>query len=174
MKMEIQITGFGGQGIVLAGVVLAEAGARDGMYVVQSQSYGPESRGGAARTDVILSGAPIDYPKVTAADVLVALSQPAFDKYAPLAKPRARVLVDRDLVEAPAEDGRVQGVPFATLANELGKRVTANMVMLGALATLTGCVSRPSLEAAVRLHVPPGTEALNLKALDLGFRSAEP
>ncbi len=173
MKQEIQITGFGGQGIVLAGVVLAEAGARDGRHVVQSQSYGPESRGGAARSDVILSDTTIDYPKVTAADVLVALSQPAFDRYAPLARPRAVVLVERDLVDTPGEDGRIRRLPFAALADGLGRRVTANMVMLGALAGVTGCVSRPSLEAAVRLHVPPGTEEINLKALDLGFRSAE-
>jgi 2-oxoglutarate ferredoxin oxidoreductase subunit gamma len=168
MKKQIQLAGFGGQGIVLSGVILGEAAIMDGLNAVQTQSYGPESRGGAARSDVIISEAPIDYPKVVSPDVLVALSQPAWDKYGSGVGKKGLAIVDSDLVES---DGAVLGVPFSSLADELGRRIVANVIMLGTLAKVSECVSRDSLERAVLKSIPKGTEKLNLEALEAGFRS---
>lgn len=168
MKKEIQLAGFGGQGIVLSGLILGEAAILDGLNAVQTQSYGPESRGGAARSDVIISDSPIDYPKVVSPSILVALSQPAYDRYRGAVGKKGMVIIDSDLVEG---DGAVLGVPFSKLADELGRRIVANVIMLGTLAKVSGCVSRGSLERAVLKNIPKGTEELNLKALDAGFRN---
>lgn len=168
MKRQIQLAGFGGQGIVLSGVILGEAAIMDGLNAVQTQSYGPESRGGAARSDVIISDAPIDYPKVVRPDILVALSQPAYDKYGSGVGKRALVIIDSDLVES---DKPALRVPFSRLADDLGRRIVANVIMLGALARTSECVTRESLERAVLRNIPKGTEELNLKALATGFRS---
>jgi 2-oxoglutarate ferredoxin oxidoreductase subunit gamma len=168
MKKQIQLAGFGGQGIVLSGVILGEAAIMDGLNAVQTQSYGPESRGGAARSDVIISDASIDYPKVVRPDILVALSQPAYDKYGSGVGKKALVIIDSDLVEG---DDSTLRVPFSKLADELGRRIVANVIMLGTLAKATNCVTRDSLERAVLRNIPKGTEELNLKALAAGFRS---
>ncbi|UCC74344.1 MAG: 2-oxoacid:acceptor oxidoreductase family protein [Gemmatimonadota bacterium] len=169
MKKEIQLAGFGGQGIVLSGVVLGEAAILDGLNAVQTQSYGPESRGGAARADVIISDTPIDYPKVVSPDILVVLSQPAYDKYGGQVGKQGLLIIDSDLVQC---DDDALGVPFSKMADELGRRIVANVIMLGTLAKVSGCVTRDSLERAVLRNVPKGTEELNLSALDAGFRSA--
>ncbi|UCC83761.1 MAG: 2-oxoacid:acceptor oxidoreductase family protein [Gemmatimonadota bacterium] len=169
MRKEIQLAGFGGQGIVLSGLILGEAAILDGMNAVQTQSYGPESRGGAARSDVIISDAPIDYPKVVSPDILVVLSQPAYDKYRSEVGKKAMLIIDSDLVES---DESALCVPFSKLADELGRRIVANVIMLGTLAKVSECVTRDSLERAVLRNIPKGTEELNLKALDAGFRSA--
>ncbi len=168
MRKEIQLAGFGGQGIVLSGLILGEAAILDGLNAVQTQSYGPESRGGAARADVIISDSPIDYPKVVAPDILVALSQPAYDKYRADVGKKAMVIIDSDLVE---NDETALCVPFSKLADELGRRIVANVIMLGTLARVSGCVSRESLEQAVLKNIPKGTEELNLRALAAGFGS---
>jgi 2-oxoglutarate ferredoxin oxidoreductase subunit gamma len=169
VRTEIQLAGFGGQGIVLSGLILGEAAILDGLNAVQTQSYGPESRGGAARSDVIISNLPIDYPKVVSPDVLVALSQPAYDKYHSLVGKKGLLIVDADLVEG---DESALRVPFSKLADELGRRIVANVIMLGALAKVSECVSRESLERAVLRNIPKGTEELNLKALAAGFGSS--
>lgn len=169
MRTEIQLAGFGGQGIVLSGLILGEAAILDGLNAVQTQSYGPESRGGAARSDVIISNMGIDYPKVVSPNVLVTLSQPAYDKYHSLISEKGLLIVDADLVESEASALRV---PFSKLADELGRRIVANVIMLGTLAKVSECVSRESLERAVLRNIPKGTEELNLKALAAGFGSS--
>lgn len=153
---------------MLSGVILGEAAILDGRNAVQTQSYGPESRGGAARSDVIISDSSIDYPKVISADVLVALSQPAYEKYCGMVKKDGRVIIDSDLVKT--DDPTVLRFPFSKLADELGRRIVANIIMLGTLAKTSGCVSKRSLRQAVLKNIPKGTEELNLKALDVGFR----
>ena len=170
MRTEIQLGGFGGQGIVLAGVILGEAVIRDGKNAVQAQSYGPESRGGAARSDVIISDVPIDYPRVISPDILVALSPPAYDKYRGLVKKKGIVLIDSDLVETADED--VRRYPFSSMADDLGRRVVANIIMLGTLARTSGCVTESSLKEAVLKNIPRGTEELNARALEAGFGAA--
>jgi len=164
MRKEIRICGFGGQGIILAGVVLGEAAVRAGYAAVQTQSYGPESRGGAARCEVIVSSGPIDYPRVTRADILVALSQTAYDKYAADLGPDGIAVVDRDLVKT--ETG--VAVPFTKTAEEVGHQVVGNIVMLGYVGALLDLIPHDVLAETVRRNVPPGTEDLNTRAADAG------
>jgi 2-oxoglutarate ferredoxin oxidoreductase subunit gamma len=159
--------------LILAGIILAEAaGVYGGKFVCQTQSYGPEARGGASKAEVVISDAPIDYPKAMQPDVLLALNQKSLDAFIRDVKPGGLVLVDADLVhEAPAT-GTV-ALPFTQIARELGRAMAANIVALGALAQLTGAVTLESLEAAVLARVPKGTEDLNRRALAAGVAAAE-
>ena len=173
MRYEIRLAGSGGQGLILAGIILAEAaGVYDGKFVCQTQSYGPEARGGASKAEVVISEAEIDYPKAIRPDVLLAMNQKSLDAYSSDLKPGGLLLVDADLVrEVPA--GRALAVPFTRIARDLGKVMAANIVALGALAQLTGVVSFKSLTAAVLARVPKGTEALNREALEAGVAAAQ-
>jgi 2-oxoglutarate ferredoxin oxidoreductase subunit gamma len=174
MRYEIRLAGSGGQGLILAGIILAEAaGVYDGKFVCQTQSYGPEARGGASKAEVVISDAEIDYPKAIQPDVLLALNQKSLDAYSGDLKRGGALLVDADLVkEVPL--GQALAVPFTRIArDELGKTMVANIVALGALAQLTGAVSLKSLEAAVLARVPKGTEDLNKKALAAGVRAVQ-
>ena len=167
MRTEIRMAGFGGQGVVLAGRLLGEAAIRDGKRAVQTQSYGPESRGGAARSEVVISDEAIDYPKVIQADILVALSQTAFDKFRPAVKDNGKIIVDSDLVKP--DDDRIDAVPFSKTADDLGKRMVANSVMLGYLVASTGVIGTQSMETTVREMVPEHTVEINLEAFRKGI-----
>jgi 2-oxoglutarate ferredoxin oxidoreductase subunit gamma len=164
MKREIRICGFGGQGIILAGVILGEAAMRAGHKVVQTQSYGPESRGGAARSEVLISSEAIDYPRVTRADVVVALSQPGYDKYSSQLAENGVVVIDQDLVRADIP-GKV---PFTVTAEKVGHKIVTNIVMLGYLGALLDLVPQELLEETVLANIPKGTEDLNRRALAAG------
>jgi len=164
MKKEIRICGFGGQGIILAGVVLGEAATRAGHRAVQTQSYGPESRGGAARAEVVISSEPIDYPRVSRPDVVVALSQAGYDRFGHDVADDGIVLVDEALVEAEG----VTSVPFTTTAEEVGRKIVSNIVMVGYLGTLIEVIPHDVLESAVLANIPAGTEDLNRKAVTAG------
>jgi 2-oxoglutarate ferredoxin oxidoreductase subunit gamma len=168
MRTEIRIAGFGGQGVVLAGRLLGESAIRDGKRAVQTQSYGPESRGGAARSEVVVSDEDIDYPKVIKADILVALSQPAFDKYHSAVKENGQIIVDSDLVKTNSDT--IYSVPFAKTADSVGKRMVANSVMLGYLVASTGVIGIESMEATIREKVPKHTIELNLEAFHKGIQ----
>jgi 2-oxoglutarate ferredoxin oxidoreductase subunit gamma len=172
-RFEIRLAGSGGQGLILAGIILAEAaGVYDGKFVCQTQSYGPEARGGASKAEVVISDAPIDYPKAIQPDVLLALNQKSLETFSADLKPGGLLLVDTDLVkEAPAS--RVLALPFTRIARDLGRAMAANIVALGALAQLTGAVSLESLTAAVLARVPKGTEDLNRQALAAGVNAAK-
>ena len=172
-RFEIRLSGSGGQGLILAGIILAEAaGVYDGKFVCQTQSYGPEARGGASKAEVVISDAAIDYPKAIHPDVLLALNQKSLEAFNADLKPGGLLLVDADLVkEAPA--GRVLALPFTRIAREAGSAMAANIVALGALAQLTGAVSLESLEAAVLARVPKGSEDLNRRALAAGVAAAQ-
>jgi len=168
----MRFVAFGGQGIVLAGVILGEAAIADGKNAVQTQSYGPESRGGAAKSEVIISEQDIDYPMVVEADCLVALSQPGYDKYAAEIKPGSTVIADTDLVdagEAPA-DCDFYSLPFAKTADKLGNRIVTNIVVLGAVCSITGVVSQENLAEAVKANVPEKFVELNVQAFTEGCR----
>ncbi len=171
-RYEIRLAGSGGQGLILAGIILAEAaGLYDGKFVCQSQSYGPAARGGASKSEVVISDEEIDYPKAIQPDVLLAMNQKSLDTYLSDLKPDGLLLVDATLVpEIP--DHQAIAIPFTRIARELGKEMAANIVALGALATLTGAVTLKSLETAVLARVPKGTEALNKKALEAGIAAA--
>ena len=172
-RIEVRLAGEGGQGMILAGIILAEAaGIYDGKVVCQTQSYGPEARGGASKAEVVISDAEIDYPKAIRPDVLLAMNQKSLDAFIFDLKPGGLLLVDADLVkEAPAS--RVLALPFTRIARELGRVMVANIVALGALTQLTGAVSHESLTAAVLARVPKGTEDLNRRALAAGVAAAE-
>jgi len=172
-RYEIRLAGSGGQGLILAGIILAEAaGVYDGKFVCQTQSYGPEARGGASKAEVVISDAAIDYPKAIQPDVLLALNQKSLEAFSSDLKPGGLLLVDAGLVkEAPAS--RVVALPFTRIARELGRVMAANIVALGALAQLTGAVSLESLTAAVLARVPKGSEDLNQRALAAGVAAAK-
>ncbi|MCL6635994.1 MAG: 2-oxoacid:acceptor oxidoreductase family protein [Peptococcaceae bacterium] len=170
---EIILSGSGGQGLITAGIILAEAAVLDGKNTVQSQSYGPEARGGKSRAEVIISSDEIDYPKVTRPDAVLAMTGEACSAYAPKLSQTGLLLVDSTCVkEPPVTKARVVSCPFSRIAREeLGKEVVANVVALGALAAATGVVSRESLLAALLKRVPPGTGELNRRALELGWQT---
>lgn len=171
---EIRLSGSGGQGLILAGIILAEAAIKEGKNAVQTQSYGPEARGGASKAEVIIGEDEIDYPKVTNPDVLLALTQEACDKYSGSIKSGGTLIVDSTYVaEVPKTNANVYSFPITRMAKEeVGKELVANMVALGVLTGLTGVVSQESLEEAVLARIPKGTEQLNKKALTLGFTVA--
>jgi len=158
----------------LAGVILAEAAAtHDGKNAAQTQSYGPAARGGVCKAEVVISDDEIDYPKVTRADALLAMSQEACDKYEPLLKADGILIVDSIRVER-VPRAQAHEVPLTEMAEqESGRRLTANLVGLGILVGLTQAVSRRAVEAALASRAPSGTLELNLKALRAGLRAAD-
>ena len=175
-RTEIRLTGFGGQGIVLAGVILARAaGVYDGREVAQTQSYGAESRGGACVADVIIGNARIDYPICTAPEILVAMSAEAAAKHIPGMQAGGILMIDEDMVPKPPAGAyaRLVKVPATRVAQELNARVVANVVMLGALVAVAPVVSREAVERAVQASAPAGTTELNLQALRRGFALGE-
>jgi len=170
-RVEIRLSGSGEQGVILAGVILAEAAALyDDRNAVQSQSYGPEARGGASRSEVIVSDDEIDDPKTSELDVLVTLTQEACDKYVGDLRSGGLLLVDMDLVQqVPAGEHRVVGLPLSAAARDrVGKASAAHIVTLGALVALNEVVTEEALENAVLSRVPKGTEDLHRKALAVG------
>jgi len=175
-RCEIRLSGEGGQGLVLAGKILTEAAAiYDGMNATQSQSYGPEARGGASRSEVILSDEDIDFPKALHLDLLLALTQEACDRYVGDLKPSGILLVDCDAVKQhPTGPFKVCAVPLIRSAREgLGREVVGNIVALGVITRLLNVVSEGSVREAILTRVPKGTEEINRKAFELGLGMAE-
>ena len=173
-RYEIRLAGEGGQGLILAAVILAEAAAvGDGQNVAQTQSYGPEARGGASTSEVVISDGEIDYPRVVEADLLLAMTQEACDRYCHELKKNGVLIVDSILVDR-VPTGRVYRVPITKIAEEsTGRRVTANVVALGLIVGLTSVVAREAIESALAARVPRGTQELNLKALHAGLEVGE-
>jgi 2-oxoglutarate ferredoxin oxidoreductase subunit gamma len=173
-RTEIRLAGEGGQGMILAGIILAEAATIfEGKNAVQSQSYGPEARGGASKSEVIISCGEIDHPEVLEPDIIVALSQEAFRKFSAPIKPTGLLIVDEDKVDSSSAPKAIR-LPITKMAFETtGRIITANTVALGVLVGLTGMVSRQALEKAILARAPRGTEAMNHKALEAGFAAAE-
>jgi len=174
-RYEVRLSGEGGQGLVLAGKILAEAAAiYDNLNATQSQSYGPEARGGASRSEVILSDEDIDYPKAVHIDLLLALTQESCDRYAVDLKENGILLVDEDAVlNVPAGSFRVYRVPIIQIARErVGRTLVANIVALGLIAGIANIVSEKAIRQAIEARVPKGTEELNLKAFDCGLEQA--
>jgi len=176
MRYEVRLSGAGGQGMILAGVILAEAAAiYDDKNATQSQSYGPEARGGASKSEVIISDDDIFYPKATDIDLLLALTQEACGKYIGDLKPDGILVVDKDLVQKiPEGKFNVFQVPITSIAQEkVGKVIVANIVALGVIVALSQVVSETAIESAVLARVPRGTEDLNRKALRAGMDAAK-
>src|SRR6266568_4363390 len=174
-RYELRFSGAGGQGLITAGIIMAKAASiYEGKQAVQSQSYGPEARGGASKSEVIISDGPIDYPKATTVDALLAMSQEACDKYTHDLKDGGILLVDSDLVtKLPQGNFKVISFPIINTAkSDVGREIVANIVALGAMVALTGQVSRENAEKAVLSSVPEAFIELNRKAFGIGFEKA--
>jgi len=169
-RVEIRMAGYGGQGLVLAGIILAEAALAEGLNVAQTQSYGPESRGGATRSEIIIAEGEIDYPRVLQPSILLAMSQQAYVTYLPSLAREGVVVLDSTSVTSWTPGENVLAVPITAMARELvGTPVVANMVALGLVASQIGLVSAGAITEAVKRRVPRGSEEVNLKALETGF-----
>jgi len=173
MRYDIRLSGSGGQGIILMGIILAEAiGMYDGKYVAQTQSYGPEARGGSSKAEVVVSDEDIDYPKALKLDLLVAMNQKACDDYYMDLKSDGILIVDATFVKQ-IPVSRTYQIPFTRIAREKFKReMVANIIALGAISKLTSIVSVNAIEAAVLSRVPKGTENMNRDALKTGMTEA--
>jgi len=172
-RYEIRLSGSGGQGLILAAIILAEAaGIHEGKYVTQTQSYGPEARGGRSRAEVVISDRPIHFPQPMGLDLLVAMTQFACDTYFIDLKPSGILIADPAAVRESPLPGTIF-IPFTDIArHQIGLEQTANMVALGSMAEITQIVSLASLKKAVTARSPEGTAEINLKALSEGVLAA--
>jgi len=172
MKVEIRIAGFGGQGIIRSGLMLAMASCIfENKNAVQTQSYGPESRGGRCKSEVIISDEEIDYPLVQRPDILIVMSQEAYNEYADAIKEGGILLVDPDMVPERRDipNVKVYEIPATRIAEELGKKIVANVVMLGAFTAITKLVDPEAMRQSILRNIPKGTERLNLMAFERGL-----
>jgi 2-oxoglutarate ferredoxin oxidoreductase subunit gamma len=172
-RYEIRLSGSGGQGLILMGIILAEAiGIYEERYVAQTQSYGPEARGGSSKSEVIVSDEEIDYPKALKLDLLLAMNQKSCDEFYLDLKPDGILVVDTTFVtQIPVQ--KAFKIPFTRIAREkFNREVVANIIALGALTQLTPLVSQKAIETAVLARVPRGTEQLNRDALRAGIMAA--
>jgi 2-oxoglutarate ferredoxin oxidoreductase subunit gamma len=175
-RFEIRIVGLGGQGIVTAGVMIGRAASIfSEKCVTLTQSYGPESRGGASKVEVIVSDEKIHYPKIRKPNVVAVMSQEAYQKNLRDLTGSAIVILDPDMVHCDLSNtsGKVYLVPVSRIAEGLGKRIVANMVMVGAIVGLTKMVETSSIEKAIAKYTPKGTEQLNLNAFKSGLEYAQ-
>jgi 2-oxoglutarate ferredoxin oxidoreductase subunit gamma len=169
MRKEIKFGGFGGQGIVLMGNITARAAAiYDNKYATFTPSYGPEARGGAASSNVVIDDEEIDYPYVTKPDIIVVMSQEAYERYAPMLKEDGLLIIDEDLVKLKNGCGAIK-MPATRIAEMLGKRIVANIVMLGFFVGVTKIVSYEAIKKAVLESVPEKFRELNEDALRKGY-----
>ena len=170
-RKEIRIAGFGGQGIVLSGSILGKAASiYDKKFAALTQSYGPESRGGSCRAEVVINDVPIDYPYIVSAQVQIILSQEAYTEYGKTAPPDTLVIVDSDLVNIdPSQNLKPLSIPASRMAQDLGRVVVANIIMLGFLAAISDIVSYEALKNSILDSIPQGTESFNMKAFQLGY-----
>lgn len=176
MKAEIRFAGFGGQGIISAGKITGRAAAIfDGKEAVLMQSYGPEARGGACNADLVVADRRIGYPQLALPNLLVIMSQEAYDKYGHTIQPDGTLIIDEDLVEMKGRPPvrRFYAIPATRLADGLGRKIVANVVMLGALTAITGVVTQKAMLEAILASVPPKTRQLNEQAFNLGYEKGE-
>ncbi len=174
-RYSVRVAGFGGQGVITFGYVLARAASlHHGSNALMTQSYGPEARGGSCKSDVILSEAQIDYPKAGSVDALVALSHDSYNSFNGSVKEGGVIIYETGLIEInETRDGvSYYGIPALETANELGNSLAANMVMLGAVQAITGQVTLDALRESIKDRFPRFVE-INIKALEEGFRLGE-
>lgn len=172
-RLEVRLAGMGGQGMILAGIILADAAIRDHKYAVQTQSYGPEARGGASSSEVIVADEEIDYPEVLEADILLCMSQQACDRYYPSVKRNGLLVVDATHVQRTPTFRAIRADLTTWAVETTEHEITASVVALGFLVGLTDVISRQALKEAVLARAPRGTGEINLQALDRGLAEAE-
>jgi len=176
MRVEIRFAGFGGQGIIKSGIIVAAAACiHSGKNAVQTQSYGPESRGGACKSEVVISEDEIDFPKVVEPDILVVMSQHAYNEYAENVKPGGVIIMDPDMIphEKDLKNIRIFRIPATKIAEELGRKIVANIVMLGAFVSITHMLKESAVKESIKANIPKGTEELNLTAFEKGYEYAK-
>jgi len=169
---EIRIAGFGGQGVILSAILLGKAASiYENGFATMTQNFGPEARGGACSAQLILSDQPVLYPYVTRPDIMVVMSQEAYNRFAPELKPGGLLIVEEDLVRVSDLKGdlRVYSIPATRFAEELGKRMVLNSVMVGFFTAVTKLLTADAVRNAVADSVPPSFRELNLKAFEKGF-----
>jgi 2-oxoglutarate ferredoxin oxidoreductase subunit gamma len=169
---EIRIAGFGGQGVILSAIILGRAASiHQGAFATMTQNFGPEARGGACSAQLILSESPILYPYVTQPDILVVMSQEAYTRFVPELKDGGTLIVEQDLVRVSElkPNTRVFSIPATRLAEELGKRMVLNSVMVGFFTSVTQLLSKDAVSKAVSDSVPSSFRELNLKAFEKGY-----
>jgi 2-oxoglutarate ferredoxin oxidoreductase subunit gamma len=172
VRVEVRFAGFGGQGIIKSGIIVAAAACiHAGKNAVQTQSYGPESRGGACKSEVVISEEEIDFPKVVEPDVVVLMSQHAYNDYAEDIKPSGTMIMDPGMIprEKSLKNVRVIRVPATKIAEQLGRRIVANIVMIGAFTAITRLLDEEAMKESIKENIPKGTEELNLAAFEKGF-----
>ena len=169
---EIRVAGFGGQGVILSAIVLGKAASiYENGFATMTQNFGPEARGGACSAQLILSDSPVLYPYVTRPDIMVVMSQEAYNRFAPELKPQGLLIVEEDLVRVSdlKGDPKVYSIPATRFAEELGKRMVLNSVMVGFFTAVTRLLTADAVRKAVADSVPSNFRELNLKAFEKGF-----
>ncbi len=175
-RQELTIAGVGGQGSILAGVILGTAAVTyDKKYAVQTQAYSAELRGGFAATWIVVSDEPVVFPRVTRPDILVAQAQDSINRFATVLKTEGVLIFDSDLIPSvPDKIEKAYGIQATSLArSRFQAPIVCNMIMLGALCKVTGVVSRQAFETAISEGVPKGKEELNLNAFDIGYKEVK-
>jgi 2-oxoglutarate ferredoxin oxidoreductase subunit gamma len=170
---EIKFGGFGGQGVILAGIIIGRAASiYDGKFATLTQSFGPEARGSACSAQVIISKDKVLYPYVTKPGILLVMSQEACNKFLPETTDDATIIMEEDLVRPKGlkQGMKVFGIPATRLAEELGRKMILNIVMVGFFTAVTELVNYEAVRQAVKASVPQGTENMNLKAFDRGYQ----
>jgi Pyruvate:ferredoxin oxidoreductase and related 2-oxoacid:ferredoxin oxidoreductases, gamma subunit len=175
MKWEITLAGSGGQGLILGGIILAEAGMFAGFNAVQSQVYGPEARGGSSKADCIISDEEIDFPRIAEANTILAMSQEAYETYRGTLTEDGIIITDNTFVDIDdGETATVWQLPITSTTREkFGRPIVANIVALGCVAAICGTIPREYLEKAVMARAPKGTEEMNRQALAEGYELGE-
>lgn len=169
---QVRLSGFGGQGVVLAGLLLGQAGVLDGKYISGSTSYGAQARGSGCKSEIVFSDGPVDFPHLTTADILIAMSQGAYNTYCTdVREPSGLIFYDQGLV-TPKEDLRVKQLGISATdvsVKRLNNKQVSNIVFLGALMEVTRIVSPAAMRKAISIHVSERFKSLNLKALRVGM-----
>jgi 2-oxoglutarate ferredoxin oxidoreductase subunit gamma len=171
-RREIKVGGFGGQGIILSGYIIGKAVSLfDKKKSTLTQAYGPEARGGACSAELVVADEEIHNPFFKAADIMMLMSQESFNRFSPNIKKGGLLLIDTDLVDPQGSSGKskLYSIPATKMAEDLGKRIIANIVMLGFFTSMSEVVSKKGMEKAIKTSVPRGTEELNLKAFRSGY-----
>lgn len=174
-RLELRLSGSGGQGLITAGIILAQSAVFDGKSAVQTQSYGPEARGGASKAEVIISKSEIDFPKVVLPNMSLILTQVAADKYSRQITPDGVIIIDES-IQLPEDiycQKIIKAPILSTARNDLGREIVANVISLGIIAGIINTVTRDSIEKVLLARIPAGTEKLNLKALEAGYQIAK-
>ena len=168
--MIVRFSGFGGQGIILIGYIYGASAIHEGKNVVQTQSYGSAARGGACKSDVLISDTEIYELSPTELDILVSMSQVAYDKFIPKLKKDGILIIDNDMVSVKNQDYKLYGLPATDIAyKKFGKKIVGNMVMMGFMTAVTGLISKDVVENSILENVPKGTGKVNVEGFQIGY-----